>query len=177
MLLTIFIVFSFALLQANALYFLVSEERKCFTFEQPRDTPMVFVYEIMEEGGVVGFDLYYGLTANSELQIMHKVRTECVGNSMFIFLLIVVGIRQFDLLLLGIFRAKGACRFYCGCGRRVLLLPSATAAAPRGPHAAEAAGAVRLRQRPLHAAGGEVQLRRYQPHGAPYERSTHAHAE
>lgn len=34
------------------------QERKCFHFEQPRDTPIVFSYEILDAGHVVGFELY-----------------------------------------------------------------------------------------------------------------------
>lgn len=66
--------------QSSALLFLARQERKCFTFEQPRDTPMIFAYDIIDEGHEIGFDLYYGTLAQLDLQIMHKVLTGHSGH-------------------------------------------------------------------------------------------------
>lgn len=55
-------------------------ERSCFTIEQPRDTPMVFSYELLDKGNEIGFDLYYGALALPDQQIMHKVFTESSGH-------------------------------------------------------------------------------------------------
>jgi hypothetical protein len=89
------------LCQVQALYFLVhvsssccfpstnqinrsnissQETPKCFTFEQPRDTPMFFKYEILDEGREIIFDLFYGTDPKPELQIMHKILTEASGH-------------------------------------------------------------------------------------------------
>lgn len=45
---------------------------RCFTIEQPRDTPMVFTYEVLDEGGIVTFELFYGSHSLPELQILSK---------------------------------------------------------------------------------------------------------
>eukprot|EP00981_Chlorochromonas_danica_P008797 scaffold2312_cov165-Ochromonas_danica.AAC.37 len=61
------------------LYFLVKEEAKCFTFEQPKDTPMFFTYKIDSKRDVL-FDLYYGAQPKAELQIIHKSLSESTGH-------------------------------------------------------------------------------------------------
>lgn len=58
----------------------VQETQKCFTFEQPRDTPMFFGYEVLDEGREITFDLYYGSTPKTELQIMHKILSDKKGH-------------------------------------------------------------------------------------------------
>ena len=56
------------------------DEKKCFNFEQPRDTPLVINYEILDVGHKVEFDLYYGTSPVPSLQIMHKVLSDAVGH-------------------------------------------------------------------------------------------------
>jgi hypothetical protein len=45
---------------------------KCFTIEQPRDTPMVFTFDVLDKGSVVNFELFYGSHSIAELQILSK---------------------------------------------------------------------------------------------------------
>ena len=47
--------------------------------EQPRDTPLVFEYEIVDSTHIVGFDLFYGTQALSELRIKHQVLDTAKG--------------------------------------------------------------------------------------------------
>lgn len=56
------------------------ETPKCFTFEQPRDTPMFFYYEVMDESREITFDLYYGQLVKTEMQIMHKTLVDVKGH-------------------------------------------------------------------------------------------------
>lgn len=56
------------------------EEKKCFTVEQPRDTPIVFAYEILDSGHEVEFNLYYGALAVQDLHISHKTLSDPVGH-------------------------------------------------------------------------------------------------
>lgn len=77
--------FQFCLWDCNAFYFLVggngeNVSPKCFNLEQPRDTPLVINYEILDAGHSIGFDLYYGDSATQSLQILHKVFSEPVGH-------------------------------------------------------------------------------------------------
>lgn len=65
----------------NALFFMVYQaDRKCFTFEQPRDTPIVFAYEILDDKHAVDFSLFYGTLALPQLQIMNSTLTKPVGH-------------------------------------------------------------------------------------------------
>ena len=45
---------------------------RCFSIEQPRDTPMVFTYNVLDVGRSVTFELFYGSHYLSELQILSK---------------------------------------------------------------------------------------------------------
>lgn len=56
------------------------DKRKCFTVEQPRDTPIVFAYEIMDENHVVDFSLFYGEMGLKELQIMNISLHKAIGH-------------------------------------------------------------------------------------------------
>ena len=58
---------------------LLQTTEKCFTVEQPRDTPLVFEYEIVDSTHIVGFDLFYGTEAVSELRIKHQVLDTAKG--------------------------------------------------------------------------------------------------
>lgn len=61
-----------AILQhAKAVYLLIGAQEKCYTLEAPRDTPMVFNYEIYDsqDVGKIGFSLYYGTLPDKSLQI------------------------------------------------------------------------------------------------------------
>ena len=53
---------------------------KCFTIEQPKDTPIVFAYEILDAGHKAKFTLHYGPTANTELLIMTRTFTKPIGH-------------------------------------------------------------------------------------------------
>ena len=70
LLLTIFMAF------CDSLYFFVSSERKCFSIEQPRDTPIVFVYELMDLQSEVTLSLYYGQLAFPDMKIKELTITE-----------------------------------------------------------------------------------------------------
>lgn len=45
--LLIFVSILIALSSSLALFFVVSDEKTCFTVEQPKDTPIVFAYEVL----------------------------------------------------------------------------------------------------------------------------------
>lgn len=82
---SISLVLTLALLYCGeALYFLVREERKCYSLEQPRNTPVVFNYEILDTDEVVMFDLYYGKKANKESVIFHKTLRDASGHIDFV---------------------------------------------------------------------------------------------
>ena len=67
--------------RCNGLFFIVQkEDRKSFTLEQPRDTPIVFSYEIIDDNHEVEFCLYYGTMSLSQLQIMNKTLSSAVGH-------------------------------------------------------------------------------------------------
>ena len=68
----------------NGLYFLVFEEKRCFSFEQPRNTPVVFNYEILDTDEVVMFDLYYGSKEDREAVIFHKTLRDASGHIDFV---------------------------------------------------------------------------------------------
>lgn len=51
----------------------LQSDKKCFNIEQPRDTPVVFAYEILDAAHKITFDLYYGSVSTPDLQIVHKV--------------------------------------------------------------------------------------------------------
>ena len=57
------------LVSTEGMYFLVSSKRKCFNVEQPRDTPIVFAYELMDTHAVVTLSLYYGHLAMPDMKI------------------------------------------------------------------------------------------------------------
>ena len=59
--------------RCDALYFLVAKERKCFNIEQPRDTPVVFLYELMDPTSELSLSLYYGLEALPDMKIKEIV--------------------------------------------------------------------------------------------------------
>ena len=46
--------------------FHIQKSPKCFTIEQPMDTPVVFAYEILDAGHSVQFDLHFGTGSGSE---------------------------------------------------------------------------------------------------------------
>ena len=69
---------------ARALYFLVFEEKRCFSIEQPRNTPVVFNYEILDTDEVVMFDLYYGSKEDREAVIFHKTLRDASGHIDFV---------------------------------------------------------------------------------------------
>ena len=54
-------------------------QEKCFTVEQPRDTPLVFDFELVDPSHVIGFDLFYGTQPLSELRIKHQVLDTAKG--------------------------------------------------------------------------------------------------
>jgi hypothetical protein len=69
----------------EGVYFTVTTDRKkCFTFEQPKDTPIVFSYEILDAEHEVAFSLYYGSLAVEELLIMRKEFHRATGHVDFI---------------------------------------------------------------------------------------------
>ncbi len=47
----------------------MQDQQKCFTLEQPKDTPMFFHYQILDQGHEILFDLYYGSTPRADLHI------------------------------------------------------------------------------------------------------------
>lgn len=63
-----------------ASYFVVSSERKCFTIEQPRDTPVIFGYDIMDENQEIELSTYYGALAVQDLLIKTVVLAERIGH-------------------------------------------------------------------------------------------------
>lgn len=78
----VFFCLALAYLQhAVAIYILVGVEKKCFTVEAPRDTPMVFDYEVLDKGEVL-FSLFYGKLPDKELEIENKqeIWTKKEGN-------------------------------------------------------------------------------------------------
>lgn len=73
-----------AALVVDGLYFLVTEEKKCFSLEQPRNTPIVFNYEILDTDEVVMFDLFYGKKEDRETVIFHKTLRDASGHIDFV---------------------------------------------------------------------------------------------
>ena len=57
---------------------------KCFTIEQPMDTPVVFAYEILDAGHTVQFDLHFGTGSSSEPLIMTRDFVKPIGHVDFI---------------------------------------------------------------------------------------------
>ena len=58
----------------------MQKNNKCFTIEQPRDTPIVFAYEILDAGHEVSFTMFYGPTATEDLLIMRKSFVKPIGH-------------------------------------------------------------------------------------------------
>jgi hypothetical protein len=56
----------------RGLFFLVGQERKCFTIEQPKGTPLVLSYGVMDPGHEVEFSLHYGISGSADLLILSK---------------------------------------------------------------------------------------------------------
>jgi p24 family protein alpha len=81
-LLVLVLLVAISLGQVEGLFFLLQSDlkAKCFQIEQSRDTPIVFAYEILDAGHKVNFNLYYGNTPSTDLQILHKVFGEAVGH-------------------------------------------------------------------------------------------------
>jgi hypothetical protein len=65
-------------------YFLVSSERKCFTIEQPRGTPVVFTYQVLDESQEIEFSTYYGALALPDLQIEKTVIKDKEGHQVLV---------------------------------------------------------------------------------------------
>ena len=65
----VLLIFALGVICCQSLYFLVSSERKCFNIEQPRDTPIVFAYELLDEHVEVVLSLYYGQLALPDMKI------------------------------------------------------------------------------------------------------------
>lgn len=57
---------------------------KCFTIEQPKDTPVVFAYEILDAGHSVQFALHYGSSGSSEQLLMTRDFVKPIGHVDFI---------------------------------------------------------------------------------------------
>jgi hypothetical protein len=53
-------------------YFLVEPKQRCFTIDLPRDTPMVFSYDILDIEHSLELNMYYGLEPNTDLKIQMK---------------------------------------------------------------------------------------------------------
>jgi len=72
--------------RVEALYFLLTSERKCFHVEQPGDTPIVFNYEILDAGHLIDFELSYGQSEvpNEDSIIMKRQFDTATGHIDFI---------------------------------------------------------------------------------------------
>jgi hypothetical protein len=57
---------------SSALYFMVTPAARCFTIDEPRDTPLIFSYNVMDEDHTVDLGIYYGVVANEEMRIQGK---------------------------------------------------------------------------------------------------------
>jgi hypothetical protein len=57
----------------------MQKNEKCFTIEQPRDTPIVFAYEILDADHIVNFSLYYGGKPTDDLLILNKEFVKPIG--------------------------------------------------------------------------------------------------
>ncbi len=53
---------------------------KCFQIEQPKETPIIFTYEILDEGHSIDFSLYYGLAEDPNVQILKETLKKKVGH-------------------------------------------------------------------------------------------------
>jgi len=66
------------------LYFLVGKERKCFTIEQPKETPMVITYSVVDDtdlpDGEVNLSLHYGILGSPDLMIQERSFTKVGGH-------------------------------------------------------------------------------------------------
>ena len=67
-------------LSTEGMYFLVSSQRKCFNVEQPRDTPIVFAYELMDSHSAITLSLYYGHMAIPDMKIK-EINVETMGSN------------------------------------------------------------------------------------------------
>jgi hypothetical protein len=56
---------------------------KCFQIEQPKGTPAIFSYEIMDEGHSVSFKLFYGVSPSEDLQIRNEIFNKKIGHVTF----------------------------------------------------------------------------------------------
>ena len=69
---------------SSSLYFLVSKEKKCFSIEQPRDTPIVFAYELLDKQSDIVLNLYYGSLSLDEMKIKEVTVEKGVGHIDFV---------------------------------------------------------------------------------------------
>lgn len=67
----------------GAFYFLASPQRRCFNIEQPRDTPMVFAYELLDTEPVL-LILAYGQGSIEELKIKELTVEKGAGHIDFV---------------------------------------------------------------------------------------------
>lgn len=59
---------------------MILQKDKCFTIEQPRDTPIVFAYEILDLSHEVDFTLYYGRKPKEDMLIMQRQFVKPIGH-------------------------------------------------------------------------------------------------
>mmetsp|Transcript_14529 Transcript_14529/g.14635 ORF Transcript_14529/g.14635 Transcript_14529/m.14635 type:complete len:210 (+) Transcript_14529:125-754(+) len=83
------VLFSIISNHSNALYFLLKTDdetssQKCFTVEQPKNTPIVFEYKLMDEGFSVILSIYYGSFPKEDLLIVSKSLTAHSGHVDFV---------------------------------------------------------------------------------------------
>lgn len=56
----------------RATYFIVTPVPRCFTIDQPKGTPIIFTYEVMDEDHSVDIGIYYGTTPADDMRIQTK---------------------------------------------------------------------------------------------------------
>ena len=64
MLLLVVVCLSIHVSVAVGYYFLVDSSRTCYNFEQPKNVPLAFTYEILDVNHEVVFNLFYGMNKN-----------------------------------------------------------------------------------------------------------------
>jgi hypothetical protein len=64
----------------SSLYMSIDMTPKCMLIDKPRDTPISFLYEVIDAGNVVYFDLYYGNAMDPKMSILHKELSTSSGS-------------------------------------------------------------------------------------------------
>lgn len=75
------LIFILCFYEILSMYFVLYSEQKCFHIEQPRDSPIVIGYEILDSGHSIGFEMFYSSDFDEDKKIvMTKTFDDAVGH-------------------------------------------------------------------------------------------------